>query len=58
LFYVVLLGIRAFRYRRFSVEALLGIGAFGYRRLWVVTPKKEAMLSKEWSYDIKIGQHL
>jgi hypothetical protein len=38
LFYVVLLGIRAFRYRRFSVEALLGIGAFGYTRLWVVTP--------------------
>jgi hypothetical protein len=35
----VLLGIRAFRYRRFSVEALLGIGAFGYTRLWVVTPK-------------------
>jgi hypothetical protein len=32
------LGIRAFRYRRFSVEALLGIGAFGYTRLWVVTP--------------------
>jgi hypothetical protein len=34
----VLLGIRAFRYRRFLVEALLGIGAFGYTRLWVVTP--------------------
>jgi hypothetical protein len=36
----VLLGIRAFRYRRFSVEALLGIGAFGYTRLWVVTPAR------------------
>jgi hypothetical protein len=34
------LGIRAFRYRRFSVEALLGIGAFGYTRLWVVTPAR------------------
>jgi hypothetical protein len=39
LFYVVLLGIRAFRYMRFSVEALLGIGAFGYTRLWVRKPK-------------------
>jgi hypothetical protein len=36
--YVVLLGIRAFRYMRFSVEALFGIGAFGYTRLWVRKP--------------------
>jgi hypothetical protein len=38
LFYVVLLGIRAFGYMRFSVEALFGIRAFGYTRLWVRKP--------------------
>jgi hypothetical protein len=39
LFYVVLLGIRAFGYMRFSVEALFGIRAFGYTRLWVRKPE-------------------
>jgi hypothetical protein len=46
------LGIRAFRYRRFSVEALLGIGAFGYTRLWVVTPIC-AVLDNRFGYNIK-----
>jgi hypothetical protein len=35
---LVLLGIRAFGYMRFSVEALFGIRAFGYTRLWVRKP--------------------
>jgi hypothetical protein len=45
----VLLGIRAFRYRRFSVEALFGIRAFGYTRLWVVTPFQRLQLLRLWT---------
>jgi hypothetical protein len=43
----VLLDIRAFRYMRFSVEALFGIGAFGYMRLWVRKPMWT--LQSHWS---------
>jgi hypothetical protein len=52
----VLLGIRAFRYMRFSVEALLGIGAFGYTRLWVVTPNG-SVVSVDRHQQLSISLH-